>query len=194
MSQGISINNITWDQPGNDNGWFIYIAGDDSSVDDALAIQLNNLRTYGISPFTYNGFYIDDYSKQWSNFNGLIYDGVNTEYGGGFSPSKSKIEIIGPILALDNASSGGWTSIDLSSIVPASARECWGIMRTEAGGGVGMYLSPRSDGVGAVGFLHQDAVAVIMEVPFRLPLETSSTLWYQGGPGASLFISGYSYP
>ena len=183
----VSIENLTWDRPEADSGWFIYIGP--SAAGNTLNITLRNLNAYTGDYSAYNGYYVNDYDPGISQFENLVFTNSTGDKFGGDLTETYKLQAVGPSAALTNGAEVAYTAIDLSAIVPATAREVWGYASSNAGA-VNALISPTLIGTGYV-FI---AGAVDTKFFFRLPLLTAQTLWYLCGSGeVDIVISGYSY-
>ena len=181
----ISIENVVWDRPGANSGWFVYI--DTLTHAQNRAINLRNLITYTGTFTTFNGYYVDGADLSLSTFDNLSYGAGGTTYGGQLSNNPKVLPLA--FAALTTGSSTSSALIDRSSYVPSGARYVFGYVWGSTAGTVGKLGS--IDGL-ATGYVLSTGTGY---QPFWLPLLTDQSLWYlvSGGGNINVVIGGYGF-
>lgn len=188
QATSLSLENITWDRPGANGGWFIYL--DMNSAGTNKMLSLRNLVGYTGGYNSWNGFYVDNFDFANSTFENLhFYGSLGTEWGG----SLERIYKYGfksgcAFLALNAGAVAAWTLIDLSATISTNAKTVEGYVTL--GAGTSTYLSSTIDA--SRNFLLLEGGSI--SIPFTLPLLTSQSLWYNCASGSlTVVITGYGY-
>jgi hypothetical protein len=184
------LNNWTWDRPGADDGWMVYLIADLTGGGLQPKVSMRNFVAYVGTVTHYNGYYVTGYEPSTSSFEGLspLVSSTGDRFGGDLTYTYKLIPIT-PSSVLTDGTEVTWTSVDLSTFVPNNAREVWGYASSSVGA-INALLAPVVDGTGYFHIVGPTASTHY----FRLPLKTVQTIWYRVGAGdVDIIISGYSF-
>ena len=123
----------------------------------------------------------------------VIYDGTNFQLMS--RPGFSEVPL-GATIVLSGGTATNWTSINLSSVVPAAAKRVRLAISSLTCSGNTVNVSPTNNGYGAFVVTQTAAAGSAYEFVIDLPLYTPQTIWYQvagSGTVATIAVLGYGF-